>query len=181
MEQRLISGQKTVSRDRMLQKLAFTAVLAAMITLFTAYLFHIPVGINGGYIHFGDALIYLGAVLLPMPYAMAAGAIGGGLADLLTSPVWAPATMIIKMLIVLPFSRKGKKIVTLRNGIALVVAFFLSAIGYYVAEGILFGFDVAFWMSISGSVIQSGGSSVLFLILGAALDKIHFKNKIWQQ
>ena len=49
-------------------------------------------GFNGGYIHLGDALIYLAAVLLPAPYAMAAGAIGGGLADLLTAPVWAPAT-----------------------------------------------------------------------------------------
>ena len=61
--------------------LTASAMFAAMITLTTAYLFHIPVGVNGGYIHFGDAFIYLAAGLLPMPYACAAAAIGGGLAD----------------------------------------------------------------------------------------------------
>ena len=39
------------------KKLTFTALMAAMITIFTAYICHIPVGQNGGYIHFGDSLI----------------------------------------------------------------------------------------------------------------------------
>ena len=41
-----------------------TGLFAAMIALMTAYIFHIPYGANGGYIHFGDALIYIAAVLL---------------------------------------------------------------------------------------------------------------------
>mgnify|MGYP000456498912 CR=1 FL=1 len=52
------------------KKLTFTALMAAMITIFTAYICHIPVGQNGGYIHFGDSLIYIAACLLPWPYAM---------------------------------------------------------------------------------------------------------------
>ena len=44
-------------------------------------------------------MIYLAAVILLLPYAYVVGAIGGGLADLLTGPVWALATIIIKMLI----------------------------------------------------------------------------------
>ena len=80
-------------------RMTLTGLFAAMITLMTAYICHIPYGANGGYIHFGDALIYIAAVLLPRPYALAAAAIGGGLADLLTAPMWAPATIIIKMLI----------------------------------------------------------------------------------
>ena len=79
--------------------LTITGLFAAMITLMTAYICHIPYGSNGGYIHFGDTLIYLAAALLPRPYALTAAAIGGGLADLLTAPMWAPATIIIKMLI----------------------------------------------------------------------------------
>ena len=70
------------------KKLTFTALMAAMITIFTAYICHIPVGQNGGYIHFGDSLIYIAACLLPWPYAMTAAAIGGGMADLLTAPIW---------------------------------------------------------------------------------------------
>ena len=64
--------------DKKLRQLTLTGLMAALITLFTAYIVHIPVGAAGGYIHLGDALIYLSAALLPPPYAMAAGAIGGG-------------------------------------------------------------------------------------------------------
>ena len=46
------------------KKLTFTALMAAMITIFTAYICHIPVGQNGGYIHFGDSLIYIAAFKL---------------------------------------------------------------------------------------------------------------------
>ena len=91
------------------KKMVLTAFMAALITLLTAYICHVPIGINEGYIHFGDAFIYIAAAILPTPYAMAAGAIGAGLADLLTAPVWAPATIIIKLLLVLPFTSKENK------------------------------------------------------------------------
>jgi len=35
--------------------LTMTALMAALITIMTAYICHIPVGVNGGYIHFGDS------------------------------------------------------------------------------------------------------------------------------
>lgn len=98
--------QNTVQTAKPLTLLTTTALFAAMVTLMTAYIFHIPYGTNGGYVHFGDALIYLAAVLLPRPYAVCAAVIGGGLADLLTAPMWAPATMIIKALITLPFTNR---------------------------------------------------------------------------
>ena len=108
MNRKAVHGDKTT-------KMAAAGLFAAMITVMTAYICHIPYGVNGGYIHFGDALIYLAAVFLPRPYALAAAAIGGGAADLLTAPVWAPATVIIKMLIVLLFSANGEG--SLRQGI----------------------------------------------------------------
>lgn len=116
------------------KKLTFTALMAAMITIFTAYICHIPVGQNGGYIHFGDSLIYIAACLLPWPYAMTAAAIGGGMADLLTAPIWAPATIIIKALISIPFTNKSDKIVTVRNVVSTIIAFAISATGYAIAE-----------------------------------------------
>jgi len=54
------------------KKITITGIMAALITIMTAYVFHIPIGVNGGYVHFGDALIYLAATVLPAPYAMAA-------------------------------------------------------------------------------------------------------------
>lgn len=165
----------------MVKRLVITAIMAAMITLMTAYICHVPTGINEGYIHFGDALIYIAAAILPAPYAMAAGAIGGGMADLLTAPVWAPATIIIKMLITIPFTNKKNKIVNTRNVIALFIAFVISSVGYFVAEGIMFGFTTAFFVSIGGSIIQSGGSAIVFVLFGLALDKINFKTRFMKE
>ena len=148
-----------------------TGIFAAMIAVMTSYICHIPYGANGGYIHFGDTLIYLAAVLLPKPYAFAAAASGGGLADLLTAPMWMPATVIIKMLIVLPFSEKNNKILGARNMMAPVISGVISAAGYYVAEAILFGSFAAPLASIAGSLIQSGGSAMLFYAAAVILER----------
>ncbi|MDE5823829.1 MAG: TIGR04002 family protein [Lachnospiraceae bacterium] len=164
-------------RGEKLKYLTITGLMAAMITIMTAYICHIPTGINGGYIHFGDSIIYLAAALLPTPYALAAAAIGGGLADLLTAPMWAPATIVIKMLIAIPFTNKSAKIVTPRNVTASVIAYFISGFSYFLAEYLLFGTWTALAASMSGSLIQSGGSAVFFIIFGLALDKIHAKSK----
>ena len=155
--------------------LTLTGIFAALITIFTAYIGHVPVGINGGYIHFGDGLIYLAATTLPMPYAMLAGAIGGGLADLLTAPAWTVATVIIKSLIVIPFTNKSATILSKRNIAAPVVSYFISATGYYLAEALLFGTKAALITSFSGSFVQSFGSMIFFLMLGTTLDKFGFK------
>lgn len=162
--------------------ITLTGLMAAMIALMTAYICHIPTGVNGGYIHFGDSLIYIATTLLPTPYALAAAAIGGGLADLMTAPMWAPATIIIKMLITIPFSNKSAKIITPRNVIATVIAYLISGVCYFFAEYILFGsFSSAFIASMSGSLIQSGGSAIFFVIFGVALDKVHIKAKLNNQ
>lgn len=158
-------------------KITTAGLFAAMITVMTAYICHVPYGANGGYIHFGDTLIYIAAVFLPRPYALAAAAIGGGAADLLTAPMWVPATIIIKTLITLPFTSKEGKILTKRNMAAPFLAVPITAAGYYLAEGILFGSFKAALISLPGSLIQSGGSAVIFLILGASMDRARVKRK----
>ncbi len=163
--------------DIKLRYITLAGLFAALIALFTAYILHIPAGPNG-YIHLGDALIYLAAALLPTPYAMAAGAIGGGLADLLTAPMWAPATVIIKILIVIPFTSKHNKLLAKRNLIAPVIAMLITIIGYYFAELILYGKETAFLVSVTSNSIQGLGSAAVFYILGAALDKAGIKTLI---
>ena len=157
--------------------LTMTSLMAALITIMTAYICHIPTGVNGGYIHFGDSLIYLTAVLLPRPYALAAAAIGGGMADLFTAPMWMPATIIIKMLIVLPFTNKSAKIVTPRNVFATVLAYFISGFSYFLAQYLLFGTWAVLFVSMTESFIQSFGSAIFFVVVGCALDKAHIKKR----
>ena len=160
--------------------LTITGIMAALITITTAYLFHIPVGVNGGYVHVGDAMIYLAAVLLPRPYALVAAAIGGGLADLLTAPMWVPATIVIKMLIVIPFSSKAKRIITPRNMLATVLAYVISGVGYFLAEYIIFGTWSVLLVSMVQTLVQSAGSAVLFIFIGIAFDKVHMKTRFFE-
>ncbi len=161
------------------KNLTMAGIMATLITLMTAYICHIPVGVNGGYIHFGDSVIYLAAVLLPTPYALGAAAIGGGLADLLTAPMWTPATVIIKMLLVLSFTNKSAKIITSRNLAATVIAYFISGIGYFLAEYLLFGTWAVFFVSMAQTLIQSLGSAIVFIAIGVALDKAHVKTRFF--
>lgn len=170
---------KTIGRKEgmRIRYLAMAGVLATLITLATAYICHIPVGLNGGYIHFGDSLIYLAAALLPKPYAMLAAAVGGGLADLLTAPMWVIATVIIKMLLVLPFTNKDKKVVCLRNVVATVTAGVISVIGYLIAEYLLFGTWSILLVSLLPGIIQSVGSAAFFVMFGVALDKANIKSR----
>lgn len=166
------------SQER-LHLLTLTGIFAALICLFTAYICHIPVGANGGYIHFGDTLIYVAASLLPQPYALAAAAVGGGLADLLTAPMWAPATVIIKALITLPFTWKAQKLLCTRNRVAPFLSWIISTIGYYLAEGLIFGTYAALFTSILGSAIQSGGSLLFYYFVAGVLDRQDIKAKLF--
>ena len=140
------------------------------------YIFHIPFGVNDGYIHIGDSLIYLAAAFLPTPYAMFAGAIGGAMADILTAPVYAPATFIIKMLISLPITCKKDKIVNVHNCVGVVVAAVISFIGYYITDVILFGTWGALIPSIVGTLPSQAEVLWSLSFLVPLLTKAGFKS-----
>lgn len=70
-----------IMRNNNVKYLTLTAVYAAVIYIFTAYL-HIPHWT--GYVHVGDGVLYLASSMLPPWYAAAAGAIGAGAADILS-------------------------------------------------------------------------------------------------
>lgn len=151
------------------------ALFAAMITVFTAYVLRIPAG--NGYIHLGDSFIFLAASLLPLPYAIVAAAVGAGLADALTAPIWVIATVIIKSVIVLPFTSKKDKIINSRNLIALIPALVVTCVGYYLADKILFGSWGAF-AAVIPNIIQIAANAAIYIVFGLALDAAGFKKKI---
>lgn len=80
------------------------------------------------------------------------------------------------MLISLPITCKKDKIVNVHNCVGVIVAAVISFIGYYITDVILFGTWGALIPSIVGTLAQSGGSAVIFIILGSTLDKAGFKN-----
>lgn len=164
-----------------LRALVMAALFTALISVFTAFLFHIPVpiGANTAYIHFGDAFVFLAASILPSPFGIAAGAVGGFLADVFCGGlVWAPYTFLIKGLIAACFSSKKEKILCKRNYVSLFLALVITVIGYYIAEAIIYGNWVAPMLSVLGNVIQISGSSVIYILISLAFDKAKIKNKI---
>lgn len=157
--------------------LVITALFAAAITVMTAYVLHIPIP-TGGYIHLGDALIYLAACLLPLPYAAAAAAIGAGLADLLTAPMWVLPTLVIKALIVLFFTSGHTGILCRRNVTAVVLAGLFSPAAYALAGCAMAGTLAAFVPQFLGTLVQGIGSGALFLVIAPALDGVKLKRRM---
>lgn len=161
--------------------LTLAAMMAALTVITTVYLLHIHLPALGGQgcFHLGDTIIYLGASFLPTPYACAAAAIGGSLADLLCgSPIWLPWTFFIKAGIAFFFSAKSKAILTKRNILALLGAFLLTVGGYYIAEGFIYGNWITPIYSMIGNSIQSFASAVLYIVLALLLDKIKIKKQL---
>lgn len=158
-----------------LKNLVLAAIFAAMVYVLTAFL-KIPT--HQGYIHVGDGIIYLAASLLPLPYAMAAGAVGAGLSDYLSGyPMWVLPTIVIKMLTVVAFTYHKETIVNKRNLLALLPAAVLCVGGYYLASAMLYGDFGAAVADVPTNLIQSAASSALFVFLGVALDKMSFKKR----
>jgi uncharacterized repeat protein (TIGR04002 family) len=157
------------------KKLVFTSLFAAIIFVTTYY--HLPIGLNGGYIHIGDAFIYLAACIMPGPYAMAAGAIGAGLSDALSPGafVWVIPTIIIKPLLTLYFTRKPEKFICKRNIIAIFLAGITGLIGYFIAGSIISGNIIATLAFSLLDSIQPIASGILFVIIGIAFDKRKMK------
>lgn len=176
--------------DKKVQKLrliALTALFAALTAVATAFI-KINTGINEGYLHFGDSVIYLAACILPAPYACLAAAVGGGIADLLAgAAVWAPITAVIKALNALPFAiiyrakitKSPNKIINKATVAMPVISGLITVFGYLLAEGIMYSFPSA-WTSVPFSIVQATGSAAVYWILGASLDKLNFKNRLFK-
>ena len=74
-------------------------MMTAMVMIATTF-FKIPNAM--GYIHLGDGFVLLAAIILPKKYACFAGGVGAGLADIYGGyAVWAPWTLVIKIVMVL--------------------------------------------------------------------------------
>ena len=168
-----------------------TALFAAMTAVLTLFL-KIPV--LTGYIHPGDAVIFLASCLLPAPAAMLCGALGGTLADILGGyTLYVIPTLIIKSLIALPFNSRDKKIITKRNLIALIFSALITVTGYYLADAFIIAYSQSAsaadfgkiiltavpWTSalygLVGNLVQAAAGAAVFAAIGTALDKINVK------
>lgn len=159
-------------------KMVATALFTAMIFLLTRF---VSVPVATGYVHFGDALVYLVASVMGGPWAFFAAAVGEALADVASGWIaYAPATLIVKALIAIPFVlvwKKSDKVLTPLTALLTIPSGVITVAGYFVADMII---DKAYAVvNIPGNVIQAVGSAVVFIILAAAFDAAKLKKKLF--
>ncbi len=165
-------------KNKKLLKMVVTAMFTAMIFVLTRF---VSVPVATGYVHFGDALVYLVASVMGGPWAFFAAAVGEALADVTAGWVsYAPATLIVKALIALPFvlsCKKSDKILTPLTALLTIPAGVITVGGYFVADLII---DKAYAVvNIPGNIIQAVGSAVLFIVIAAAFDAAKIKKRLF--
>ena len=137
--------------------MVMSAMLMAL-TLVATMFIKIYLPVSQGYVHFGDTMVILSALILGRKYGAAAGGIGAALADILGGfAIWAPWTFVIKALMVIitgTFAGIAEK--RIGNGkegksifiIGIVVAGAVMVVGYYLAECVLYGNPVVALLGI---------------------------------
>lgn len=170
-----------------LRLLAFSALFAALIAVVTSFI-RIPAAHNG-YTHAGDSMIYLASCILPPQFAVLSAAVGGFMADILAgAPEWAVATAVIKSVNALPFiacrhflKKYGKddRILHPANIAMLIPTSIVTIVGYFLAEGIMFGFEVSLISAFISGWLQPLAGAVVYIAVGSSLDAAKFKSKLY--
>lgn len=164
----------------------YTIVMTAMMTclvLLTTYTFKIPTPFQG-YVHLGDAMIFLSVLVLGRKNGAVAAAFGSALADLLGGYVaFAPWTFVIKGLMALvmgwfiAFMTKKEseslKVfgVPLIEIVGMILAGAVMVLGYGVADAVLAGNIMTGILSMPANCGQFAAGVVIASILAAALYK----------
>lgn len=162
-------------------KIILTGLMMAMIVVATMLLI-IPVPFGNGYIHLGDAMIFLSVLILGWRYGAAAAGVGSMLADILVGyAIWAPWTLFVKgimgavmgLFIIKAMNKEGKSVlgVPVYQLIGMILAGCEMVAGYYIAEGVIYGNFVSALLGIPWNIVQFGVGTVLATLLAAALYK----------
>ena len=153
-------------KNKKLRLLVQTALFAAIITVATMII-QIPIP-GGGYVHPGDSVILLCAWLLgPIPGAVA-GAVGAGLADLLSGyALYLPATVLIKVLMGLCAGALFTRFSNRASGRLLggAISGLVMVLGYFLYEAFILGFGMGALAGIPANLFQA----LFGLAAGAAL------------
>ncbi len=168
-----IRGDITLKNKRIL-KPVYSALFAALIFSSTQF---ILIPLPFGYLNFGDCFVLLSAVIVGGPYAIMASAIGTALADVLSGyTVYAPATLIIKSLMVIAITAitkigtdKSRKIKTIFKATGAAVAELIMVCGYFIYDSILYSFLGAI-AALPGNIIQGIAAVISSMVIITVLE-----------
>ena len=177
-----------MNESRPAMKIALVSVLTAVTVVFTL-LVRVPTPIKG-YISLCDVVIVFSAYLFGPWTALLSGGLGTGIADIIGGYAqWAPLSFVIHalqgLLIALIAHRKTEDGTadTASLGAMIIggiVGMIVMAGGYYVAGGILYGFQAAL-VEIPLNLMQSGVGVVLGIAVAKSVSKAYppVRNLYW--
>lgn len=135
--------KKEMVRYEKTGKLVLSALFICMIVVLTMFI-KIPVPMTQGYVHLGDAVIFLAVLVLGWKYGAVCAGLGSAMADIFCGMViWAPWTLVIKFVMAaimgLILENHGGQISKAREIIAMILAGSWMAFGYFIAERVIYG------------------------------------------
>lgn len=159
-------------RDQRVKQLALGGLLASLVLLAT-WLLKVPGVI--GYIHLGDGVIFLSAMLMGSYAALIAG-VGSALADLLAGfQQYIVATFLIKAvmaLLVAWLARSGRQT---RNLLVFLAAELIMVVGYFLFEATF----ITTWEAAIGNIplnlLQGAAGVVLGMVFSLYLPQLKKK------
>ena len=165
-----------------IKRIVIIGLLAALCFVMTWL--HIPLPFLGpnSMMHLGTVAIYIAAGLIG-PEAGIAGAVGCALFDLMTGPVYVIPTLITKGLqgfaagkIAFLNNKNGESPV--QNLIGFIIGGIISLVGYFIADGIIYGNWWTAFASGLGSILTSILGIVFGMIILAAIKPALKKAKL---
>ena len=151
--------------------------LAVALVFVAAMFIHIriPIAGVGGMIHFGDLPLFVFALLYGRKTGALAGAFGLALFDLLSGwALWAPFTFFIAGAAGFITGSAAEKNHAGRRSVyalSILAANLVTAGGYYIAEGVLYGNWIAPAGSVPVNILQVTLAAVLALPIAERLRK----------
>jgi Predicted membrane protein len=159
------------------RELCIKGLLIALVAVSTMVI-SVPVAATSGYIHLGDSVILISSIFFGWEYGLIAGGVGSMMADLLSGYAhWAPFTLVIKAIMGLIIGKMANydgvkgNFFSARNVIAALAGIVWMIFGYLVGGTILKGSFAVALTSVPSNIVQGVGGFVIYMVIGAALNK----------
>ncbi|AGB41233.1 putative membrane protein [Halobacteroides halobius DSM 5150] len=158
-----------------IRQIVLGGLLITLVTIGTMVI-KVPMPATNGYIHIGDSMIYLVAILFGPKLGFIAAGVGSALADLFSGYThWAIPTFVIKgieglIIGTIAMRNYTETSIRLRDIIATTIGGTWMVIGYFIAGTIMRGSWAAALGGIPGNLTQAiGGMVIAFPIIFALL------------
>ncbi len=166
-------------------KITLSAIFAAIIC--AATMIAIPSPTSNGYLNVGDCFVILSAWVLSPAYGVLAAGIGSALSDVILGyAYYAPATLIIKMLMAFmcgiiyrKMNKHNKKTSPISMLVSGLIAEVIMVLGYFLYDSWVLGNAAAAALAgVPGNCAQGVVGVVGSIVIMLALQKTGFNKKL---